>query len=138
VAQDRFQLHPIGVVQSPLIDRADAPLQGDEGAPEATLVFHEAVTEGLRDLEPGTEVIVLTWLHQADRAALSTRPRDDPKNPVRGVFSTRSPDRPNPIGLHRVGVLAVEGNRIRVRDLEAIDGTPVLDVKPVLGPHESR
>jgi tRNA-Thr(GGU) m(6)t(6)A37 methyltransferase TsaA len=136
VPDDPHQLVPIGVVVSPLTDRADAPLQGREGAPEATLVFDETVTEGLRDLEPGTDVIVLTWLHQADRSVLSTRPRDDPKNPIQGVFSTRSPDRPNPIGLHRVNIVAIDGPRIRVRDLEAIDGTPVLDVKPALGPGE--
>jgi tRNA-Thr(GGU) m(6)t(6)A37 methyltransferase TsaA len=136
MADDRHQLVPIGVVESPLTDRADAPLQGREGAPEATLVFDETVSEGLRDLQPGADVIVLTWLHQANRSVLSTRPRDDPKNPIQGVFSTRSPDRPNPIGLHRVNIVAVDGTRIRVRDLEAIDGTPVLDLKPALDPRE--
>jgi len=132
VSPDRYELHPIGFVESPLSDRQTAPLQGHEGAPEATLVFHEEIGEGLRDLQPGSDVIVLTWLHQADRSVLSTRPRSDPRNPIQGVFSTRSPDRPNPIGLHRVPIVAVEGDRVRVRDLEAIDGTPVLDVKPVL------
>lgn len=131
-----YELHPIGFVESPLIDRASAPLQGHEGAPEASLVFAEEVSEGLRDLQPGTDVLVLTWLHQARRDVLSTRPRDDPRNPIQGVFSTRSPDRPNPIGLHRVTLVAIDGNRMRVRDLEAISGTPVLDVKPVLDADE--
>jgi tRNA-Thr(GGU) m(6)t(6)A37 methyltransferase TsaA len=132
VTEGVYRLHPIGVVESPLTDRASAPLQGHEGAPDATLVINEAVGEGLADLQPGTDLIVLTWLHEADRDVLSTRPRNDPRNPVQGVFSTRSPDRPNPIGVHRVEVVAIEGNRIRVRDLEAIDGTPVIDIKPVL------
>jgi tRNA-Thr(GGU) m(6)t(6)A37 methyltransferase TsaA len=128
------ELHPIGRVESPLVDRAAAPKQGDEGSPEAWLVFDPAVRDGLRDLEPGTDVLVLTWLDRARRDVLTTRPRDDPRNPEVGVFSTRSPDRPNPIGLHRVRITAVEGLRVRVADLEALDGTPVLDVKPVLGP----
>jgi tRNA-Thr(GGU) m(6)t(6)A37 methyltransferase TsaA len=136
MTEDRYHLHPIGVVESPLVDRADAPLQGHEGAPEAWLVFDEEVAEALRDLRPGAEVLVLTWLHQADRGVLSTRPRDDPRNPIQGVFSTRSPDRPNPIGLHRVSIVAVEGNRLRVRDLEAIDQTPVIDIKPVIDSRE--
>jgi tRNA-Thr(GGU) m(6)t(6)A37 methyltransferase TsaA len=130
------ELHPIGRVESPLVDRAAAPKQGDEGSPEAWLVFDPAVRDGLRDLEPGTDVLVLTWLDRARRDVLTTRPRDDPRNPEVGVFSTRSPDRPNPIGLHRVRITAVEGLRVRVADLEALDGTPVLDVKPVLGPTE--
>ena len=127
-----YELQLIGRVESPLIDRETAPLQGDEGAPEATLVFDESVSEGLRDLHPGTEALVLTWLDQASRDVLSVHPRSDPTNPITGVFSTRSPDRPNPIGLHRVQIVAIDGNRIRVRDLEAIDGTPILDVKPIL------
>jgi tRNA-Thr(GGU) m(6)t(6)A37 methyltransferase TsaA len=130
------ELHPIGRVESPLVDRAAAPKQGDEGSPEAWLVFDPAVRDGLRDLEAGTDVLVLTWLDRARRDVLTTRPRDDPRNPEVGVFSTRSPDRPNPIGLHRVRITAVEGLRVRVADLEALDGTPVLDVKPVLGPTE--
>jgi tRNA-Thr(GGU) m(6)t(6)A37 methyltransferase TsaA len=136
LARDRYELHPIGLVESTLQDRASAPRQGNEGAPDAWLVFDERVGEGLHDLEPGAEVIVLTWLHQARRDELSTRPRDDPMNPIQGVFSTRSPDRPNPIGLHRVSIAAVEGTRILVRNLEAIDGTPIIDIKPVLGPEE--
>jgi tRNA-Thr(GGU) m(6)t(6)A37 methyltransferase TsaA len=127
-----FQVEPIGWVESPLTERAQAPRQGDEGAPEAWLVFKPRVADGLRDIVAGTEVIVLTWLDRADRGVLVTRPRDDPARPPTGVFSTRSPDRPNPIGLHRVQVLATEGLRILVRPLEALDKTPVIDVKPVL------
>ena len=127
-----FQVEPIGWVESPLTERAQAPRQGDEGAPAAWLVFDPQVADGLRDLAPGTEIIVLTWLARADRGVLVTRPRSDPARPPTGVFSTRSPDRPNPIGLHRVRVLAVEGLRIQVGPLEALDKTPVIDVKPVL------
>jgi tRNA-Thr(GGU) m(6)t(6)A37 methyltransferase TsaA len=127
-----FELRPIGWVESPLVDKDLAPKQGDEGSPEAWLVFDESVSDAMRDLEPASEVIVLTWLHRADREMLVVHPRDDPANPETGVFSTRSSDRPNPIGLHRVEVVAVEGLRVRVRNLEAIDGTPIVDVKPVL------
>ena len=128
-----YDLRPIGRVESPLVDLATAPLQGDEGAPEASLVFDRAVREGLRDLAPATEILVLTWLDRARRDVLSVHPRDDPANPEQGVFTTRSPDRPNPIGLHRVEIVSIEGERIRVRNLEARDGTPILDVKPLLG-----
>ncbi|MBA3300866.1 MAG: tRNA (N6-threonylcarbamoyladenosine(37)-N6)-methyltransferase TrmO [Thermoleophilaceae bacterium] len=131
-AGDQYELRPIGWVESPLVDREAAPKQGDEGAPEAWLVFEQGVIDGIRDLEPGADLIVLTWLHLADREVLRVHPRGDPANPERGVFSTRSPDRPNPIGLHRVRLLSIEGTRVRVRDLEALDGTPVVDVKPVL------
>ena len=129
-----YQVVPIGRVESPLKDRAQAPRQGDEGAPAAWLVFEPEVAEGLRDIAAGTEIIVLTWLDRAARDVLVTRPRDDPARPVTGVFSTRSPDRPNPIGLHRVQVVATEGLRILVRPLEALDRTPIIDVKPVLDP----
>jgi tRNA-Thr(GGU) m(6)t(6)A37 methyltransferase TsaA len=129
---------PVGWVESPLTDRSQAPRQGDEGAPAAWLAFEPRVAEALRDLRPGTEIIVLTWLDRADRSVLVTRPRDDPGNPLTGVFSTRSPDRPNPVGLHRVPVIAVDGLRVQVGDLEALDGTPVIDVKPVLGPVTGR
>ncbi|MDR8410365.1 tRNA (N6-threonylcarbamoyladenosine(37)-N6)-methyltransferase TrmO [Nonomuraea sp. 3-1Str] len=132
MSMDTYMVEPIGWVESPLTDRDQAPKQGDEGSPEAWLVFEERVREGLGDLRPGDEVIVLTWLDRARRDVLSVHPRGDAGRPRQGVFSTRSPDRPNPVGLHRVGVLAVEGTRLRVRDLEALDGTPVLDVKPVL------
>ncbi len=127
-----YEVVPVGWVESTLTERAQAPRQGDEGAPAAWLAFEPGVAEALRDLRPGIEVIVLTWLHRADREVLVTRPRDDPRNPLTGVFSTRSPDRPNPIGLHRVRVIAVDGLRIQVAGLEALDGTPVIDVNPVL------
>lgn len=125
-------VRPIGRVESVLTDRAAAPRQGDEGAPDCTIAVSPAYAEGLRDVGPGTELVVLTWLDRADRDVLSVHPRGDATRPVTGVFSTRSPDRPNPIGLHRVTVLAVDGTHLRVRDLEALDGTPVLDLKPVL------
>ena len=125
-------LSPIGVVESPLTDRKTAPKQGDEGAPEAVLVFTPEVRDGLRDFEVGAWLLVLTWLHQSDRDVLVVRPRSDCNRPQTGVFSTRSPDRPNPIGLHRVQVLAIDDLRVRVSGLEALDGTPVVDVKPVL------
>ncbi|MFC8616812.1 tRNA (N6-threonylcarbamoyladenosine(37)-N6)-methyltransferase TrmO [Micromonospora purpureochromogenes] len=132
-----YELRPVGRVESPLTEAALAPKQGDEGAPEAWLVFSPAVGAGLRDLRPGAEVLVLTWLDRARRDVLTVHPRGDRSRPETGVFNTRSPHRPNPIGLHRVRVLAVDGLRVRVADLEALDGTPVLDVKPVLaGPGE--
>lgn len=127
-----MELRPIGRVESPLADRATAPKQGDEGSPEAVLVFDARLKEGLRSLRAGNEAIVLTWLDRADRGVLSVHPRGDLSRPEEGVFSTRSPDRPNPIGLHRVEIVAIEGARLRVRNLEAIDGTPILDLKPVL------
>jgi tRNA-Thr(GGU) m(6)t(6)A37 methyltransferase TsaA len=128
----RIDLNPIGVVESPLTDRASAPKQGHEGAPDAWLVFDPAVREGLSDIRPGDQLILLTWLDRADRDVLSVHPRDDLTRPLTGVFSTRSSDRPNPIGLHDVEVVEVNGLRVHVRNLEALDGTPILDVKPVL------
>ena len=133
MTEPTFVVQPIGYVESPLIDAATAPKQGDEGAPEAWLVFEPAVSEGLRDLGAGDEVLVLTWLDRARRDVLAVHPRDDPANPEQGVFSTRSADRPNPIGLHPVTIVGVDGLRFRVERLEALDGTPILDVKPVLG-----
>jgi tRNA-Thr(GGU) m(6)t(6)A37 methyltransferase TsaA len=127
-----FTVRPVARVESPLTDRSAAPKQGREGSPEAWLVFEPDVAVALADLRAGDRVVVLTWLDRADRTVQRVHPRDDPDAPERGVFSTRSPDRPNPIGLHLVEIVAVDGLRIRVRDLEAIDGTPVLDVKPVL------
>jgi tRNA-Thr(GGU) m(6)t(6)A37 methyltransferase TsaA len=115
-----------------------APKQGDEGSPEASLVFDQGVSEGLRDVQVGAEIILLTWLDRARRDVLVVHPRGDLARQEVGVFSTRSPDRPNPIGLHRVLVVAIDGTRMRVRNLEALDGTPVLDVKPVLGPQPER
>jgi tRNA-Thr(GGU) m(6)t(6)A37 methyltransferase TsaA len=131
---ETYAIQPIGRVESPLIDRATAPRQGDEGAPDAWLALDESVREAMDDLEPGDGIIVLTWLDRADRGVLSVHPRGDPANPVTGVFSTRSADRPNPIGLHRVSVLAIDGTRVQVDNLEALDGTPILDIKPVLEP----
>ena len=131
-------LRVIGHVRSPLASRADAPRQGDEGAPAADLEFVDAVAPALNGITAGDELLVLTWLHEGDRSTLTTRPRNDPDRPETGVFATRSPDRPNPIGLHRVTVLAVDGNRLHVARLEAIDGTPVVDLKPVLGAVDER
>lgn len=127
-----IELRPIGRVESPLTDPAAAPKQGHEGAPDATLVFDGELIDALSDIGPGDRIIVLTWLDRARRDVLRVHPRDDLDAPMRGVFSTRSSDRPNPIGLHEVEVLAVDGTSVRVRPLEAVDGTPVLDVKPVL------
>ncbi|MEU4476390.1 tRNA (N6-threonylcarbamoyladenosine(37)-N6)-methyltransferase TrmO [Micromonospora sp. NPDC023888] len=135
---DTYLLHPVGRVVSPLTDAASAPRQGDEGSPDAWLVFDASVAPALRDLHVGAELLVLTWLDRARRDVLAVHPRGDESRPETGVFSTRSPHRPNPIGLHRVRVLAVEGLRVRVADLEALDGTPVLDVKPVLGAADER
>ena len=129
-----MSLVPIGVVSSPLTDPAVAPKQGFEGAPDAWLVLEPGVAAGLDGLRPGDDIIVLTWLHRARRDVLRVHPRDDPSNPERGVYTTRSADRPNPIGLHRVEVAAIDGARVRVRGLEAVDGTPVVDLKPVLWP----
>jgi tRNA-Thr(GGU) m(6)t(6)A37 methyltransferase TsaA len=136
--ESRFELRPIGHVESALRDRTVAPRQGDEGAPDATLVFDPAVTEGLRQLSVGDEVLLFTWLDRAARDVLAVHPRDNLAASLTGVFSTRSADRPNPIGLHRVQILAVDGLHIRVRNLEAINGTPILDVKPLLGPIDER
>jgi tRNA-Thr(GGU) m(6)t(6)A37 methyltransferase TsaA len=127
-----YELQPIGRVESPLVDRAAAPKQGDEGSPDAWLVFEPDVLDGIRDLQVGSDVIVLTWLDRGQRDTLVVHPRGDLTRPPTGVFSTRSPDRPNPIGLHRVTILAIDGLRVQVRDLEALDATPIVDVKPVL------
>ena len=128
-----MQLVAIGAVQSPLTSLDDAPRQGDEGSPEATIVFEPGFVTALDGIRAGDHVLVLTWLDRADRSVLRVHPRGDRTRPEQGVFNTRSPDRPNPIGLHRVGVVALDGACMRVRDLEALDGTPVLDIKPVLG-----
>ena len=123
----------VATVESPLTDRAAAPKQGDEGAPEATLVFETGFAIALDGLAAGDEIVLLTWLDRASRDVLRVHPRDDATRPEQGVFSTRSADRPNPIGLHRVTVLSIDGPRMRVSGLEALDGTPVVDVKPALG-----
>ena len=132
----RYEVRPIGYVESTLVDPKTAPKQGFEGAPDAWLVFNADVTGAIRDLAIGAEVFVLTWLHQARRDVLAVHPRDDPRNPETGVFSTRSADRPNPIGLHRVRIRELQGLRLRVGPLEALDGTPIVDLKPVLTPQE--
>jgi tRNA-Thr(GGU) m(6)t(6)A37 methyltransferase TsaA len=129
---DDAVLRPIGWVRSSLQDRAAAPKQGVEGSPPAVIELEPWVAEAARDLAAGTEVWVLTWFDRADRSVLSTPPRDDRTQPERGVFATRSPDRPNPVGLHRVRLVAVDGLRLDVEDLEALDGTPVIVLKPVL------
>ena len=123
---------PVGTVQSTLTDVEAAPNQGDEGAPDAWLVFDPAVREALDGIGAGDDILILTWLDRARRDVLRVHPRGDLSRPEQGVFATRSPDRPNPIGLHRVRVLAVDGLRVQVSDLEAVDGTPIVDVKPVL------
>jgi tRNA-Thr(GGU) m(6)t(6)A37 methyltransferase TsaA len=127
-----FEVKVIGRVESPLTDLESAPRQADEGAPEAWLVFEPEMLEGLRSLRPGDEVIVLTWLDRARRDVLRVHPRGDASRAEEGVFSTRSSHRPNPIGLHRVEITATDGRRVRVRQLEAVDGTPIIDLKPVL------
>jgi tRNA-Thr(GGU) m(6)t(6)A37 methyltransferase TsaA len=127
-----YEVRVIGRVESALRDPGEAPRQADEGAPEAWLVFDEAVRDGLSHVRPGMDVLVLTWLDRAGRDVLRVHPRGDTSRPMEGVFSTRSPHRPNPIGLHRTRVTAVEGTRVRVESLEALDGTPILDLKPVL------
>jgi tRNA-Thr(GGU) m(6)t(6)A37 methyltransferase TsaA len=126
------ELHPIGVVRSPLPDRAAAPCQGDEGAPDAWIELTPSVAEGLDGIAVGDDLLVITWLHKAEREVLKVRPRGDESRPLTGVFATRSHDRPNPLGLHRVTALELAPGRLKVGPLEAIDGTPVVDIKPVL------
>lgn len=133
-----IELTPVGRVSSPLADPRAAPKQPDEGAPEAWLELDAAVTSAAEGLRPGDRVIVLTWLDRADRDVLRVHPRGDVSNPLTGVFATRSQDRPNPIGLHEVEIAEIDGARIRVTALEAVDGTPILDVKPVIGPVAAR
>lgn len=125
-------LHPIGHIRSSLRSLADAPRQGSEGAPDAWLEVDPAFTRALQGIDPGDDILVITWLHRADRNVLEVHPRDDPHIPLHGVFATRSPDRPNPLGLHRVTVREISGTRLRIGPIEAIDGTPVVDIKPVL------
>lgn len=138
MSASHFELHPIGHVESVLRERGAGPLQGDEGAPDSTLVFEPPIAAGLKDLVVGEEVLLFTWLDRTKRDVLAVHPRGNPATPLTGVFSTRSPDRPNPIGLHRIQILAIEGLRFHVRNLEALDGTPILDVKPILGPIDER
>ena len=127
-----FVLLPIGVIESSIVNREDAPSQGDEGASDAWIVINKNVAEGLDGVRVGQRVIILTWFHQSKRDVLKLHPRWDKNNPLTGVFATRSPDRPNPIGLHEVTVLEIAENKIKVASMEAINGTPVIDIKPVL------
>ncbi|CAN5186114.1 tRNA (N6-threonylcarbamoyladenosine(37)-N6)-methyltransferase TrmO [soil metagenome] len=133
-----YTIEPIGVIRSELASREAAPLQGYEGAPEAWLELTAPVEQGLVGLTAGDDVIILTWLHRARRDVLQVHPRGRLEAPLTGVFATRSPDRTNPVGLHRVSVLEVAGQRLRVAPMEAIDGTPVVDIKPVLAPSEDQ
>jgi tRNA-Thr(GGU) m(6)t(6)A37 methyltransferase TsaA len=137
-ARREYEVKPFGRVESPLVDPAQAPRQGDEGAPPAWLVIEPYLAEGIRDLRVGQHTIILTWLDRARRDELSTIPGDNPDSPSLGVFSTRSPNRPNPIGLHRVQILAIDGLRLLVSGLEAVDHTPILDIKPILDPATER
>jgi tRNA-Thr(GGU) m(6)t(6)A37 methyltransferase TsaA len=127
-----YILAPIGFIRSPLRSREEAPRQGNEGAPDVWLELNEKVTPALEGTSSGDEIILITWFHQSKREVLTVHPRGDRNNPLTGVFATRSPDRPNPLGLHRVRVLEISGNKLKVGPLEAIDGTPVVDIKPVL------
>jgi tRNA-Thr(GGU) m(6)t(6)A37 methyltransferase TsaA len=131
-----YTIEPIGVIRSELTGIESAPLQGDEGAPDAWLELTALVAQGLIGITTGDELIVLTWLHRAQRDVLQVHPRRKLDAPLTGVFATRSPDRPNPVGLHRVSVLEVAGHRLRVAPMEAIDGTPIVDIKPVLARSE--
>ena len=126
------RLRPIGVIRSALKARGEAPKQGSEAAPDAWLQIRPWAAEALQGLSLGDEIVVITWLHRARREVLQVHPRSDARNPLTGVFATRSPDRPNPLGLHPVTVRSIEGNRLRIGPIEAIDGTPVVDIKPVL------
>ena len=132
MSPDTYLLQPIGVVRSSLKDREAAPRQGSEGAPDASIHLESSIMDALQGIAVGDELFVITWLHEARRDVLEVHPRDDASRPLAGVFATRSSDRPNPLGLHRVTVLGIAGLELRVGPLEAIDGTPVVDIKPVL------
>jgi tRNA-Thr(GGU) m(6)t(6)A37 methyltransferase TsaA len=131
-------LRSIGWVESPVTDPSVASRQGDEGAPDCWLVVDPDVREALDGLRPGDDIVVITWLHLADRTVRQVHPRGDPNRPIRGVFATRSQHRPNPLGLHVVTILAIDGLRINVRGIEAIDGTPIVDIKSALEPRGER
>jgi len=133
-----IEITPIGRIHSPLTELKGVPKQGDEGAPDALLVIESQFADALTGLRPGQDILVLTWLDRADREVLQVYPRGDRSRGLQGVFNTRSPARPNPIGLHRVRIGAIEGTRLRVNEMEAIDGTPILDVKPVIGAADDR
>jgi tRNA-Thr(GGU) m(6)t(6)A37 methyltransferase TsaA len=130
--ETEFLLYPIGFIHSPLKHLNEAPRQGDEGAPDAWIELNPAIAEGLDGLAVGDKIVIITWFHRSQRHILKTHPRNDKSIPVAGVFATRSPDRPNPLGLHPVTVLEIDGNRLKVGPIEAIEGTPVVDIKPVL------
>jgi tRNA-Thr(GGU) m(6)t(6)A37 methyltransferase TsaA len=132
VSHDEYSVRPIGHIRSPLRTLDEAPRQGTEGAPDAWLDLAPVFARGLSGLAAGDELVVITWLHRADRDVLEVHPRGDPENPLTGVFATRSPHRPNPLGLHRVTVREISGTRLRIGPIEALDGTPVVDLKPVL------
>ena len=132
MSKTNYTIDPVGYIRSELINLEDAPMQGDEGAPDAWLEITPQAAQGLSGIKVGDELIVLTWLHLAERDILQVHPRGDLNRPLTGVFATRSPDRPNPVGLHRVTVLEVANQKLRVARLEAIDGTPIVDIKPVL------
>jgi tRNA-Thr(GGU) m(6)t(6)A37 methyltransferase TsaA len=130
---EKYSIEPIGVIRSEIKSREDAPLFYTEGAPNAVLEISPAYIDALHRMRAGDEIIVITWLHQANREVLQVHPRGNPSNPLTGVFSTRSPDRPNPLGLHRVKVLEIKPGRLHIGPIETIDGTPVIDIKPVVG-----
>jgi tRNA-Thr(GGU) m(6)t(6)A37 methyltransferase TsaA len=132
VSEGQFFLRPVGMIHSNLKTRREAPKQGSEGAPDAWVEVLPPLADALDGLAAGDEILIITWLHQANRDVLKVRPRSDPRNRLTGVFATRSPDRPNPVGLHPVVVRAIEGNRLLIGPIEAIDQTPVVDIKPVL------
>lgn len=132
MSETEYSLYPLGLIHSPLKQREEAPRQGSEGAPDAWLEVNLTVAAGLEGISAGDEIIVITWFHKSQRDILKLHPRGDKTMPLTGVFATRSPDRPNPLGLHRVTVLEIAGNRLKLGPIEAIDGTPVVDIKPVL------
>jgi tRNA-Thr(GGU) m(6)t(6)A37 methyltransferase TsaA len=132
MSREEYSLYPIGHIRSTLRSPDEAPRQGSEGAPDAWLEVNSTFSRALLGVGPGDDAIVITWLHRANRETLEVHPRDDPRNPLAGVFATRSQDRPNPLGLHRVTVREISGTRLRIGPIEAIDGTPVVDIKPVL------
>jgi tRNA-Thr(GGU) m(6)t(6)A37 methyltransferase TsaA len=132
VADDAYVLNPVGVVRSPLLRREDAPCQGSEGAPDAVVVLEPSFADAFQGIRVGDQLVLVTWLHEADRSIQQVHPRDEEWRPLTGVFATRSSDRPNPLGLHEVAVLGIDGLELAVGPLEAIDGTPVVDIKPVL------
>ena len=132
MADDAYVLKPVGVVRSPLLRREDAPRQGSEGAPDAVVVLEPSFADALQGIRAGDQLVLVTWLHEADRSIQQVHPRDEEWRPLTGVFATRSSDRPNPLGLHEVTVHGIDGLEVAVGPLEAIDGTPVVDIKPVL------